>query len=236
MALLAGRPLIEWTIDTALASRLDRVVVSTDDEQIATTAQQCGAEVVWRPAHLATDTATSYAAIYHALETVECDTFFRLQPTSPFRSVYDIDHALCMVEEGAGAVIGVTAADPHPYQMVRMVDERIVPFTGREERAPRQQHPPVYAITGSVYAVSVSYWRHFRGMWGPRTHPMLIPPERALDIDTLFDLQLARGIADDLLLRPGRHAMPPARRGGVPAREADDGPNRARQRLTRRRS
>lgn len=93
--LLGGKPLITWTLMAASqAHRLDATVVSSDSDEIINIAAMTGAACIKRPAHLATDDASSYGAILHAIEKVEgtVDYVCLLQPTSPFRQGFDIDN------------------------------------------------------------------------------------------------------------------------------------------------
>ncbi|HKW84805.1 MAG TPA: acylneuraminate cytidylyltransferase family protein, partial [Burkholderiaceae bacterium] len=128
---LGGRPLIAWTIEAAHASGvLDDVLVSTDDEEIADAARQCGAQVPWlRPAALATDTATSAAVLQHALAWYEAKRgavsgVVLLQPTSPFRSPASIRGAVASFlgqpEDDRHAVVSVSPAAQHPAWSFRL--------------------------------------------------------------------------------------------------------------------
>ncbi|MDD5421795.1 MAG: acylneuraminate cytidylyltransferase family protein [Candidatus Omnitrophota bacterium] len=93
--MVAGKPLIAWTIEAAKKSKLlDRFVVSTDDAVIANIAKRCGADVINRPARLATDKATTLSALQHVLSLIDTDTVVLLQPTSPVRSPGLIDRCI----------------------------------------------------------------------------------------------------------------------------------------------
>ncbi|NIO11196.1 MAG: NTP transferase domain-containing protein, partial [Deltaproteobacteria bacterium] len=126
---LCGKPLVAWSIEAAKASTyLDRLVVTTDSEEIAKVAKQYGAEVPFlRPPELATDTATSFAAIDHLLGELEktgdlYDIVALIEPTSPLRETADIDKALEeMLAAGADSVVSVCLAESiHPAFMCRM--------------------------------------------------------------------------------------------------------------------
>lgn len=113
MRMLGGKPLIAWTIEAAIcAGSLDRVVVSSEDEDILVTAQEWGAEIIDRPAWLASSAASSYDVVRHAIKALDLsagDIIALLQPTSPFRTAGDIDaacsqhgeHPLASIAEGS---------------------------------------------------------------------------------------------------------------------------------------
>ena len=114
-----GKPLIQWTIELALsAPSVDRVVVSTDDLEIANCARSCGAEVPFlRPKHLASDTASGIAPVLHALEQLpEVSDILLLQPTSPLRHLNDIN-AIVDIYRNSGnqVVVSVTPSNKHPF-------------------------------------------------------------------------------------------------------------------------
>ena len=124
---LAGHPLIYYTFTEALKSEsLDRVVLTTDDAEIAELARTCGVEVPFlRPEHLASDTASLADAIEHAVEWLRehdgyvPDALLLLQPTSPLRQAKHIDEAIALFErENAGSVIGLSPPQEHPWDMV----------------------------------------------------------------------------------------------------------------------
>lgn len=199
LATLAGKPLIAWTIEAALQSMLNRVVVSTDSPEIRDVAVEYGAEAPFmRPKLFAGDRASPTGAEKHALSALKTlgyvpDVVMRLQPTSPFRAARDIDHALKMLEEGAQSVISITETPKHPYLFVQPGPDGHLDFNDDLHR-PRQEYPHVWAINGAVYAARLPYYME-HGFYGPECVGMLMPPERALDIDTTWDLELARGVA-----------------------------------------
>jgi CMP-N-acetylneuraminic acid synthetase len=199
--LLAGRPLIAWTIDAALAADcLDRVVVSTDDPEIAEIAESCGAEVPFlRPAELATDATPGVDPVLHALSEIPgFDWCVLLQPTSPLRTPADIDgfHAAC-VAESAPAAISVTRADFHPDWTFGMSPG------GRLQRPAegltptrRQDLSPMYTVNGALYMAATEWLQHKRSFLNDDTLLYEMPRERSIDIDDDFDWLLA-----DLILQ-----------------------------------
>lgn len=188
----AGRPLIAWTVDAALASRsIDRLVLSTDDGAIAAAARRHGCDVPFmRPAALATDSATSIDVILHALEEVPgFDVVVLLQPTSPLRTAADIDAACDLVGAGAPAAVSVAPVEQSPYWMYRLDDGRaltpVLPLPAGVSR--RQDLPPVYALNGAVYVADVAWLRRTRTFVTAETVAHVMPIERSIDIDTAAD-------------------------------------------------
>ena len=162
---LAGRPLIAWSIRAAQeAACRPRVVVSTDDDEIAKTALAHGAEVPFlRPAHLAQDDSPHIDVILHAVHWLEQQQGYRppwvllLQPTSPLRLAQDIDQALALARaQGASSVVSVQEAPCHPY-LTQTIDGqgRLRPFLPPPPGYLRRQDmPPAFALNGAIYLVA----------------------------------------------------------------------------------
>ncbi len=220
-AIVGGRALISWTIQAARDSgAIERVIVSTDSEEIANVARQHDAEVPFlRPAELATDEASSAAVVLHALEWLASNEGYRpdvvvlLQCTSPLRTTEDIDAACALLEQtGAASVVSVTATPHHPY-WTRRIDEhgRLADFMETGERCTRRQHlPPAYVINGAIYAARRDEVIRHGAVSPEPSYAYVMPRERSLDIDTPWDLYLA-----DLVLRDRRLGaeQPPASAG-----------------------
>ena len=199
---VGGKPLIAYTIEAALASGcLDRVVLSTDDPEIAAVAKTFGAEVPFmRPAEMAGDASPVIDAALHAFQWLEKnDHYFPmfgmlLQPTSPLRTAADIQQAVALaVERNADAVVSVVEADRHPYLMKTIDGQgRLVPFIESPQSGNRRQDlPPVYAINGAIYLIKRSLLAEKRGWCPAGALAYVMPPERSLDVDTPWDLKLA---------------------------------------------
>lgn len=205
--LLAGKPLIAWTIEAALRSQgLSRVIVSTDDEEIARVSREWGADVPFmRPAELAQDDSPHLGVIRHALGWLasenepELDYLMLLQPTSPLRTTADIDSAIALCKEkDADAVVSVCLTHDHPYLTKQLTpDGRLLDFV---EKPPgylaRQTLPPAFALNGAIYLVRRSLLLERDDWYTDRTFAYIMPAERSLDIDTPWDLHLV-----DLILR-----------------------------------
>ncbi|MCL6450614.1 MAG: acylneuraminate cytidylyltransferase family protein [Acetobacteraceae bacterium] len=202
---LGGRPLLVHTVEAALCARgLDRVVVSTDDPEIAAVARAAGAEVPFlRPAALAGDDAPTAAVLQHALSFLERSQGFApravvtLQPTSPFRAPGLIDRCLEeFLRTGADSVTTVFPAEHHPAWMWRLGPERrLEPLAPGRGAAPgrRQDLEPVYRLTGSVYVTRPALILEQGAVLGGDVRGVVVEdPAEALDIDAPFDLLVAR--------------------------------------------
>jgi CMP-N,N'-diacetyllegionaminic acid synthase len=195
-----GRPLIAWSIAHALgAPSVSRVVVSTDDPEIAAIAREYGAEVPFmRPPALATDDARSIDVVLHALDRLEedgiVDTLIVLQPTSPLRTTDDVEGALGRLRSlRADAIVSVTEVG-FPLELANTLpaDGCMSAFLrpGIQDLR-RQDLPTWYRLNGALYAGRPDSIRERRGFYGPRTYAWVMPPERSVDVDHARDLDLA---------------------------------------------
>lgn len=193
---VAGKPLIAHSIQSALKSKsVNRIVVSTDDKAIAKAAQQYGAEVLNRPAELASDTAPEILAWRHALDSFpDAKPFISLPATSPLRAPEDIDAAVARFNKGnCDIVFGITPSHRNPYLNMATINGKdlIEIIIGGSSAVRRQDVPDVYDITTCVYVARPDYVRSCTKLIDGRVGYVMIPPERALDIDTPFDMHLA---------------------------------------------
>lgn len=207
---IRGVPLIAYTIAEALRSRwITRFVVSTDDPQIAEVARRYGAEVPFlRPAEFATDTASSVSALQHAVEWVEkeeggrrYDYVVDLMCTNPLKTVEDIDACIGKhVETSADSVIAVHQLhDHHPIRIKKIVDDRIVDFCLPEVPESRRQDlkPPAYVRSGSIYSLRRDYLMVEGRRYGSEnSRPYILPPERAVNVDTEIDFLVAEKLLE----------------------------------------
>lgn len=190
---LAGKPLLGWTIEVARqAGSVDRIVVSTEDDEIAAVARELGAEVPFmRPAALSADDTPGIEPVIHALEQLpEVDWVLLLQPTSPLRAVEDIEGIvqLCL-ERDAPSAVSVTAVDKHPYWMYqRDEQDRLEPMIPDQPAITRRQDlPPAYALNGALYLARRDWLLEQRRFVGPDTVGYIMPQERSVDLDTPRD-------------------------------------------------
>ncbi len=195
---LGGRPLIAWTVRAAMdVACIDRVVLSSDDDEIAQAAREAGCEIPFRrPAHLAQDTSSTADVVLHALQELPgYEWLVLLQPTSPLRTAHDIDAAVRLCHAtGAPGCVSVTEATQSPYWMYR-IDQgmSLQPLLDTEERHGRRQDlPPVFVLNGAVYVVRIDEFLSTRRFVGPGTLAHVMPQERSIDIDTADDLETAQ--------------------------------------------
>jgi len=200
----AGYPLIAWSIAAGLqAHAVNRVIVSTDDPEIAAVARQCGAETPFlRPPELAQDRTTDLPVFEHALkwlediESYKPDIVIQLRPTSPIRPKDCVDSAVRILIENADAdcVRGVVPAGQNPHKMWRFngYDKPMKPLLevdGMAEpyNAPRQILPPVYWQTGHIDAIRTTTITRKHSLTGGTIYPLVIDARYTVDIDTLAD-------------------------------------------------
>jgi CMP-N,N'-diacetyllegionaminic acid synthase len=206
--LLAGKPLIAWTIEAALLSpRLSRVIVSTEDDEIARVARQWGAAVPFmRPPELAQDDSPHLLVVEHALQWLEKhdnarpDYVMLLQPTSPLRTAEDIEAVLQVAEaRSARAIVSVCKMDRHPYLAKRILEDgTLADFVPSDIAYLRRQAlPPVYALNGAIYLNRRESLLTDRTFVPQGTYGYIMPPERSLDIDSLWDFHLIELILKD---------------------------------------
>jgi CMP-N-acetylneuraminic acid synthetase len=204
--LLNGKPLIAWSIEHALnVKRIDRVIVSTDSEEIAKAAKQYGAEAPFiRPAELATDDSPEWLAWRHALNYLIGvsgnlpDVMVSVPATAPLRNSIDIENCLDEYEKGgADAVITVTDAHRSPYfNMVKTNQDGSVGLVNPPESSitRRQDAPVVYDMTTVCYVLNPKFVMIHDSIFNGVVKAIEVPAERAIDIDTLIDFQVAEAL------------------------------------------
>ena len=208
---IAGKPLIDWSLDQLFANpRIDAVVVSTDDERIYDHAVAKGAlDIGLRPAHLATDAAPKWGVWQHALEAGQAalgtpvTTFVDLDCTSPLRLPEDLDGALDLyAREHPDMVMSVCEARKNPYFNLVEADETGALHVSKPLPGgvwSRQSAPKVWEHAASTYVLSADYLRRAKTIYEGRVIPFEMPPERCLDIDTPFDFRLVEMLMNDRL-------------------------------------
>jgi len=194
--MIAGKPLIVWTIEAALrSSLLGAVVVSTDDSEIAEIARHAGAQVPFmRPANLAQDQTPGIDPVLHALDQLpQFDSVLLLQPTSPLRSTEDIDECMRMAgHTNAPSIVSVTEADTHPYWTYRLNEAQTLSrFVDSEPVARRQDLPRAFSLNGAMYFANANWLRCKHSFIEAETLACVMPRDRSVDLDTPLDWKFA---------------------------------------------
>lgn len=201
---LAGKPLIFWTIEVALATRLDaRIVVTSDDDEILSLTQQYAEQGVIthsRPDELATDTATTADALIDAVKAERAagyapDTLILLQPTSPLRNADDILAAVQIFEttDCCDTVVSVCEVD-HPTAWVGMIDDHSklsgIDLSGKRS----QDYQKEYRLNGAVFVARTELLMKKRALFSDRLRASVMPRDRSFDIDEAVDFLVCESL------------------------------------------
>jgi CMP-N,N'-diacetyllegionaminic acid synthase len=200
--LLAGRPLLDYTARAALASgALDRVILSTDSDEIAACGRRAGLEVPFmRPAPLAADDTPMLVVVQHAIGELRSngwvpETVVLLQPTSPLRRPEHIRAAIELLRStGADSVVSVVELPRHlsPDYVMRIDEGVLRPFVeGGDRIARRQDARPAFSRDGTVYAFRLSTLERFGNIYGERCRPLILSAAESLSIDSPADWDAA---------------------------------------------
>ncbi len=208
--LLCSKPLVAYTIEAALESRLfDTVMVSTDSEIYADIAKKYGAEVpFFRSAENSSDTATSWDTVEEVLKNYEkigvsFDTFCMLQPTSPLRSADDLIRAYHIFhDKKAIAVVSVCELE-HPFAWCGMLGEEqsLDGFIKRENTVRRQEMDAYYRINGAIYISNINEFRKDHFLYREDSYAYIMPKERSVDIDTEFDFRYVEFLLTNFIVK-----------------------------------
>lgn len=195
---LKGKPLITWSIEAGLGSKyIDKVIVSTDSKEIAKISLKAGAEVPFiRPDELATDTATSYDVVKHAVDHYNngFDLVLLLQPTSPLRNSKDIDDALeLFIQKKADAIISVCEVEHSPSLCNTLPQDHSLKGFLRSQDLSKH-----YRINGGIYIVSIDKFLKEKTFFiSERIYAYVMPQTRSVDIDTELDFKTAKALLND---------------------------------------
>ncbi len=195
---LAGKPMISYTLDEAKKSKyLDRIVVSTDDHEIAEICRGFGAEVIPRPSEFATDTSPTELALIHVVETLknnegyEADVVVTLEPTSPLRTHELIDKCIeTLLGTDADSVISVTETREC---FGRIVDGKF-DYLIKDQRRRRQDREPMYKESSTVYVTKTDTLLKRKSVIGERLYAVVARDDEAIDINTPLDFVIAEAV------------------------------------------
>lgn len=198
--LLAGKPLIEYTINAAKNSEfINCITVSTDEKEIAAIAEERDVEVIMRPSDIAKDESPIIDTINHTITTLKerdgfiPDIIVLLQPTSPLRNTADIDGAIQQFLSGnSDSLISVCENDHPPYWSFTITDQNLKPlFRKKMSSTRRQDLPKTYRPNGAIYISTQDSLKKYPTFISKNTLPYVMPSFRSIDIDTPFDFRLA---------------------------------------------
>ena len=193
---LAGKPLIAWTIEAALQSKyIDKVLVTSDDDEILKVSNDYGASTIKRPMHLSQDNSTSFEAISHAIEnTQEFDYIVLLQPTSPLRTSGHIDEAIQLIfQKKSDAIISVTEMEHSPLWANTLPENESMDYFLREDKNKRSQDlETYYRLDGAIYIslketlINTGSFFHKTGAYAYK-----MDNRSSIDIDNVMDFKFA---------------------------------------------
>jgi len=193
---LAGKPLIAWTIEEAKKSKyITRTILSSDNEDIIQIAKEYGGDVPFvRPKELAQDDTPGISAVLHAIE--QCGGYeyvVLLQPTSPFRTVEDIDKCIeYTIKQQAKFCVSVTEAEQSPYWMYTIENGKMKPIIEQDKLTTRRQDlPNVYVLNGAIYVARVEDIKERKTFLTEETISFIMSNENSLDIDTVLDFEIS---------------------------------------------
>lgn len=202
--LLAGMPLINYSIEAALkTNHINKVFVSTDDDEIADISVKAGAILIKRPDYLASDNSPEWLSWQHAVNFVHnkygsFDKFVSLPPTSPLRSLQDIKAAIKKHNSSAAdTCITITPSSRSPYfNMVEINNEGFARVANKNKYiiSRRQDAPEIFDITTVAYVSTPSFIINNDGIFSGSVSTVIVPKERAVDIDDIFDFKFAESI------------------------------------------
>ena len=202
---LSGRPMISWSIDAGLKSKyIDKVVVSSDDDEILDIAKKFKAETVKRPGELASDIATSNDVVKHTLENIEeHDYIVLLQPTSPLRNYKHIDEAIKLLEKkSADAIISVCKTDHTPlWSNTLQEDGSLESFIKDEVIDKRSQDlKDYYRLNGAIYICKRDNFLKEETLFlKENIYAYIMDKESSIDIDEEIDLTIANVLASSIV-------------------------------------
>jgi len=198
--LLNGKPLMAYTIEAAIKSKVfKKIIVSTDSQAYAEIAKEYGAEVPFlRPSHLAEDATATNDVIADLLERLSVlgqvyKYFMILQPTSPLRTSDDIVNAVkLMNNKNANAVVSLCEVDHSPLYTGKVSEDlRIDGFIKKDIGHRRQELPKYYRLNGAIYLSKVDYFRKYQDLYKESCYAYLMDKEHSLDIDDEIDFLTA---------------------------------------------
>ena len=198
---ILGKPLIFYSIQKAKQiKQIDRCFVSTDSSKIAEISKKLGATVIKRPKNLAKDDSSEWHAWQHAIKLVsrqigEFDRFISLSPTCPLRNIQDVKNCLSALDKKTDFVVTMSIAKRDPsFNMVKLKSNGYLDLLQhtRSKIIRRQDSREIYDLTTGCYVSRPKFILEKRHFWGSKVRGVLMPEERAIDIDTQLDFKIAK--------------------------------------------
>ena len=218
LKLLAGKPLIAYILEAALQAKiLDRVIVSTEDEEVAAVAGSYGAEVPFlRPEDLARDEISLIPVVKHAMDYLDkqgwrADIVVSMQPTSPLIEPGDIENAVNkLIKTGCDSVVSIHQIEqPHPYWAMKLHEDRLLPLYPEGFRfLQRQDLPSLYALTGAIYARRRELLERWSGQdfaLGEDVRAIIMDREKSVDINNPLDFPVVEAILKNKVAAANEH-------------------------------
>lgn len=196
---IAGKPLIAYTIDSASNSKyVNKIIVSTEDQEIAEISKEYGSEIINRPKELANDNSPTIDAILHAIDSLEEKDYFidiviLLQPTSPMRTEEDLDEAIeLFMKNDCESVVSVCELEHSPYWSLKIENNYLKPGFGKKYfKMRRQELPTLFLPNGAIFISTPENIRTYKNFYLDKTLPYIMSSENSIDIDTELDFKLA---------------------------------------------
>lgn len=204
--LLAGKPLISWTIEAAVKSQsLSMIVVSSDDDEVLRIASEYPVKLLKRPDYLATASATTFDTMINCLDALkeegyEFEEVMLLQPTSPLRISEDIENAIRLKSESGGSSVISVCECEHSPLWTNVLNEQgdMDNFVDRLLLNQRSQDLPThYRLNGAIYIADVIKFRENLGFFMKNSRAYIMPQDRSVDIDTEIDFKLSQLMIED---------------------------------------
>lgn len=204
---LCGKPLIAWTIEEGLKSKyIDRLIVSTENEEIAEISKKYGAEVPFlRPEELSRDDTPGIEPIIHSIKwlkehsQIEYDYICVLQCTSPFRRSRHIDEALeILINKNGDCIVSVCESEISPYWMKKIENGIMKDFIENVQFYVRRQDlPKIYRLNGAIYIGKTSFVLKNKNWYGDNTLPYIMQKSDSIDIDDMLDFKIAQILMEE---------------------------------------
>ncbi len=201
---MGNKPLISWTIEASIQSKyIDKTIVSTDSNEINKVSKQYKADVIIRPKELSTDTASSYDAIIHAVDSMskKYDYIVLLQPTSPLRTTQHIDEAIeRLIQKKADAIVSVSEMEHSPlWANTLSNDGSMKHFLKEEIKNKRSQDlPQYYRINGAIYICDLTQLRNKKSFFiEENIYSYIMDGFSSVDIDNKIDFELAKVLIEN---------------------------------------